>query len=264
MTASRLEALASGEASFDPENPVLLYQQGDHRVYWMGIEEETSFRCNVYLLQDGDETVLIDPGNRAFFPVLRARLERLLPAGRPRHLLLCHQDPDVAASLPDWHALDPEVRIFSSPRTEVLLPHYGVTGLHLYDIEKQPLFSLPSGAALRFIPAPFLHSPMAFATLDTASGFLFSGDLFAALDIDWQLVIRDFASHRRKLDLFHLDYMASNAAALGFVRRLKGLTVTGILPQHGSVIPPALVPEALDYLRNLQCGLDLLYPDLML
>jgi len=265
VVESRLEALAVGDLAVDSSEPVTLFasEDGGHSVHWLGIEEPTAFRCNTYLIRDGDQAILVDPGNRDFFQTVRARVERLIPAEQVTGVVICHQDPDVAASLPDWIGVNPRIRVFSSPRTEVLLPHYGVSDLLIHDIEAEPLFALPSGSNLQFLTAPFLHSPMAFATLDTASGFLFSGDIFAAVDSDWRLVIQDFDGHRAKLDLFHLDYMACNAAAVGFVRKLDGLEVNGILPQHGSLIPAALVPEAKAYLHDLQCGLDLLYPDLI-
>jgi flavorubredoxin len=64
------------------------------------------------------------------------------------------------------------------------------------------------------------------------------------------------------MDLFHIDYMASNIAARGFVRRLDGITLKGILPQHGSIFSEKDVPLALNYLKNLRCGLDIVYADL--
>jgi hypothetical protein len=56
--------------------------------------------------------------------------------------------------------------------------------------------------------------------------------------------------------------MASNAAARGFVNRLDGVPIDAILPQHGSIIGSGHVADALDYLRELECGTDVLYPDL--
>jgi flavorubredoxin len=91
---------------------------------------------------------------------------------------------------------------------------------------------------------------------------LLSGDIFAALDLDWTLTVNDFSEHIAKMDLFHMDYMASNLAARGFVRRLDGIELDGILPQHGSVIKKDHVPLALDYLENLRCGLDIIYADM--
>jgi len=259
------ELYAFANTAFDPSRPVRLFSSptGDHAVYWLGIQEESAFRCNTYLITDGDQAIVVDPGSRGWFPTVKAQVARLLPPERVSGLILCHQDPDVAASLPDWLELNPDLTVFSSPRTQVLLPYYGVSGYRFHDVEAEPLRPLPSGAALRFVPAPFLHSPMAFATLDEGSHLLFTGDIFAAIDTDWQLVVENFDQHRIKLDYFHIDYMAANAAAVGFVNRLEGIELAGLLPQHGSIIPRRFVADALDYLRDLQCGLDLLYPELM-
>ena len=71
-----------------------------------------------------------------------------------------------------------------------------------------------------------------------------------------------FEDHAAAMDLFHLDYMASNLAARGFVKRLEGVDIQAILPQHGSVIGPEHVASALEYLRTLRCGLDIVYADL--
>lgn len=74
-------------------------------------------------------------------------------------------------------------------------------------------------------------------------------------------VVESFDEHVPAMDLFHLDYMASNIAARGFVDRLRGLEIRAILPQHGSIITAKHVPRALDYLRNLRCGLDIVERD---
>ena len=62
--------------------------------------------------------------------------------------------------------------------------------------------------------------------------------------------------------MFHIDYMASNIATRGFVRRLEPYSIAAILPQHGSVNVRDFVEDALVYLRELECGTDVLYPDL--
>ena len=63
------------------------------------------------------------------------------------------------------------------------------------------------------------------------------------------------------MDLFHQEYMASNIAARGFIKRLQGRKINTIMPQHGSIITEEYVSAALDYLENLQCGTDLIYTD---
>ena len=63
------------------------------------------------------------------------------------------------------------------------------------------------------------------------------------------------------MDLFHIDYMASNKATNGYAQKIKHLPISAILPQHGSIINSNFVNDAIKYLENLQCGLDLLYND---
>ena len=55
--------------------------------------------------------------------------------------------------------------------------------------------------------------------------------------------------------------MASNKACSGFVDELENYDIKTIAPQHGSVIPEKFVNDAIEYLRELECGLDLLYPE---
>lgn len=243
----------------DMDRPTVLYGAEGHHVYWLGITDVTAFRCNAYLIRDGDEAILVDPGGKGFFPQVRQRVAQILPPDQVSGMVLCHQDPDVAASMTEWLEINPTLRVYTSPRTQVLLPHYGRADYRYYDVAEQPCYGLPSGAQLQFIEAPFLHFPGAFTTYDSGSRFLLSGDIWAALDLDWTLLVGAFEEHIPKMNLFHLDYMASNLAARGFVKRIEHLTIDAILPQHGSIIPGRWVGAALDYLRHLRCGTDILY-----
>lgn len=244
------------------EQPTPLFRSDSHAIYWLGITEVSAFRCNVYLLHDGREAILVDPGSRRFFGQIKQRVAQILPPEQVSGMVLSHQDPDVAASMVDWLDVNPAMRVFTTPRTQEQLPHYGRLEYDYYDVSAQPLLTLPSGTALRFIPAPFLHAPGAVVTYDAASRYLLSGCVWAALDLDWTLVVDSFKEHIPKMNLFHLDYMASNLATRGFVNSLDGLPIDAILPQHGSTIGSEHVAAALDYLRQIRCGTDILYADL--
>ena len=240
-------------------NPTVLFSDGRHVVYWLGITDETAFRCNTYLIRDGDEVVLVDPGNRSYFEQVKLRVAQIVAPEKVTGIILSHQDPDVGASMVDWLEVNPDLQIISTPRTHVLLPHYGKPDYPVFEVEEHGVYPLPSGGALRFIEAPFLHFPGAFVTYDTTSRYLFSGDIWAALDINWSLVVESFEEHVAAMDLFHLDYMASNVAARGFANKLVGVNIEAILPQHGSIITRKDVPAAIDYLQKLRCGLDIIY-----
>jgi flavorubredoxin len=249
-------------ANMDMGLPTTLYAANGHRIFWLGNADETAFRCNTYLIVDQHEAILIDPGSKQYFSQVKQRVAQIVPPEKVSGMVLCHQDPDVAASMTDWLDINPSMRVFTTPRTQVLLPNYGCSGYLYYDVTEKPRYLLPSGASLKFIEAPFLHFPGAFVTYHTQARYLFSGDIWAALDLDWTLTVNSFEEHIQKMDLFHLDYMASNLAARGFVRRIENLAIDAILPQHGSILGPQHVADALNYLRNLRCGTDIIYADM--
>jgi flavorubredoxin len=244
------------------DKPTPLFQDNQHAVYWLGVPEDSAFRCNTYLVVDEQEAIIVDPGGHGSYEFIRNRVAQILPPEKVAALIVCHQDPDVAASMTDWLAFNPKMKVITSVRTNILLPHYGCSDYTFVNINENPIWFFPSGRQMRFIESPFLHFPGAFSTFDEVTGFLFSGDVWASIDMDWRLVVEDFNRHELKLSLFHIDYMASNIAARGFVDRLRSIEISAILPQHGSIIPRKFVPRALEYLRDLKCGLDLIYPDL--
>jgi flavorubredoxin len=246
----------------DGAHPTELFKTSQHTVYWLGIDEDTSFRSNVYLIVDGKEALIVDPGCRRAFWDVKRRVAQILPPERLTGMILCHQDPDVCASMVDWLEIQPEMKVYTTLRTHVLLPYYGRADYAFVDVGVNPRLRLPSGKDLQFIEAPFLHFPGAFTTYDHDSRFLLSGDIWAAIGSNWSLVVENFVSHSVMMDMFHIDYMASNNAARGFVRKLQGIPIDAILPQHGSIIDSRHVEDALEYLNELECGLDLLYPDL--
>ncbi len=260
MNTSLIDTYENQEIDVETITP--LYRDDTHEIYWLGIDNETAFRCNVYLIKSGDESIIVDPGSRSFFQEVYERASQITDLKNITALILCHQDPDVAASMVDWLDFNPDIMIISSARTNVLLPHYGKSEYNFYDISEHLQYTFQSGKVLRFIEAPFLHFPGAFATYDESSSFLFSGDIWAALDTNWNLTVHNFQEHTMNMDLFHIDYMASNIAARGFVESLDGFEISAILPQHGSIIPSKFVDDALDYLENLKCGLDIIYPHL--
>lgn len=242
------------------DKPTLLFQDDHHAVYWLGVPINSAFRCNTYMITDGQEAIIVDPGGRPSFPFIKNRVSQVLPPEKVTALILSHQDPDVAASMTDWLDFLPAVKMYASVRTNLLLPHYGSSEYTFVNINENPVFTFLSGRHLKFIESPFMHFPGAHVTYDEASGFLFSGDIWASIDVEWRLVVEDFDLHQFKLDLFHIDYMASNIASRGFAERIHLLKLNALMPQHGSIIPKKYVPKALEYLQNLKCGLDLIYP----
>lgn len=48
------------------DKPTPLYQDDQHTVYWLGAPEPAAFRCNTYLIVDGQEAILVDPAPARF------------------------------------------------------------------------------------------------------------------------------------------------------------------------------------------------------
>lgn len=93
-----------------------------------------------------------------------------------------------------------------------------------------------------------------------ASGYLFSSDIGAAIENDWKLIVDDWERHWKAMVPFHIFYMASNRALRGFIDKIEPFPISAILPQHGSILPGPMVRPALKALKELPCGIDLLYP----
>jgi len=259
-----LNDLLKKQDKLDYTSPILLFEQGDHRIYWLGMNLPDAFRTNIYLVEDGDEAVIIDPGSKTFFETIKERLKNIGCLDKVVGAVFCHQDPDVAGSISDWVNFLPGFKVMASSRTNILLPHYGISDYVYYSTEKKNNYSFrfKSGRRLQFIEAPFLHFPGAIATYDPVSRFLFSGDIWAAIDYQFEFIVKNFEGHIPKLNLFHLDYMSSSIATQGFAGKLYDYDIDAILPQHGSIISKQDVEEAIEYLEKLYCGLDLIYPDL--
>ncbi|MBI3756269.1 MAG: hypothetical protein HY265_08930 [Deltaproteobacteria bacterium] len=62
------------------DSPVFLFDENNrHRIFWVGSVENSLFRCNSYLLQDGAQNYLIDPGGLIIhFPQVMERIKAII------------------------------------------------------------------------------------------------------------------------------------------------------------------------------------------
>lgn len=227
-------------------------------IFWVGFyDKEASLHCNPFLLVDGEEAVLLDPGSIPHFPIIMRKIIETVPVGRISHIVASHQDPDVCGNLPVVEdVIDrSDLKILTHSRTQRLIRHYGLTSEILAVDEMDYEIELRSGRVLEFIPTPYLHAPGAIATYDRATKSLFSSDLFGAVSKEWSLFAdKGFPG---SMALFHQEYMPGNAQLRACMEHLETYDIDRILPQHGSVIEGDQVAEALDFLKLLRCGNDL-------
>ncbi len=261
-------------AKLNSEEPILLFEQGDHKVYWVGAHTGgDEIECNSYLILDGTEGYLLEPGGFDRFGPVFKKVCQLTSPGSISHLFFSHQDPDICASFPSWIKWNEKIKLVISTLWLRFMLHYESKDFsgknYVLNFLKVPdegaSVSLQSGGRLECISAPYLHSPGNILVFDTVSGFLFSGDIGAAMykDRRFRLVIDDWNTHTQAMKGFHQRYMACNRAVAGMIKQLKGRSINAILPQHGCVFRGEEASRFLQWLAALPVGADFLYPDVV-
>jgi methyl-accepting chemotaxis protein/flavorubredoxin len=224
-------------------------------IYWVGVDTQDAFRCNPYLIVDGDEAVLIDPGGLLSAEGVIARVSEVINTQKIRYIIAHHQDPDVISAVNALRKLvDPNCVVVCHSRMSVLIKHFGA-GFPFLEVDKSHWqLSFGRGRKLTFAHTPYLHSPGAIVTYDSRSQTVFTSDLFGGITEKWKLEAGP--NYLEQIMAFHIDYMPSvdilttgieNIKALGPIRRLA--------PQHGCIIEGADVPRLMNAVSQLQVGM---------
>jgi len=228
------------------------------RIWWVGeVLADDPFQCHVYLLEQGDQSVLFDPGSRLTFPGTLRKIEEVIPLNQVRYYVCHHPDPDIAAAMPLIDELIDrgDAVLVTHSRAQALLKHYGLR-MPFWLVDEHG-WRLPlDNREIQFLFTPYAHFPGAFCTFDPQSGVLFSSDLFGGMTTQPTLVARD-ESHFEGIRIFHEHYMPSRDILGYALSQIDRFPVQAIAPQHGSIIPPRLVPFMVEKLRHLECGIYL-------
>lgn len=242
------------DASY-PEMPIKIAE----KTWWVGHRlPDDTFQCHVYLIENGDQSVLIDPGSVLTFKNTLAKIEEIIPFKNIRYFLCQHQDPDITGSLPiiDKLVNRKDALIVSHSRAITLLKHYGLK-LPFICVEENDWRLDLGGRELEFIFTPYLHFPGAFCTFDRKTGIMFSSDLFGGFTKKWRLFAKD-ESYFEEMRAFHEHYMPSLDILLHALKKIEEYPIDLIAPQHGSIIPKRLITSIINKLKNLDCGLYLM------
>jgi len=248
------------DPNLDPGRDHILYKDDEHMVIYLGTQEGLEdVDVNSYLIVSKGKGILIDPGGYKIFTKVLANVSKYIDPKDIEYIYMCHQDPDVAGSIPLWREIS-NAKIIIHWLWVRFLPHFGFENIRGYAHELQDEGeTLNFGATtLEFIPAHFLHSPGHFTVYDRRSKFLFSGDIGIAFPDERYLVVENMERHIQYMRPLHERLMASNKALRLWVNKVRGLDIEAILPQHGAIIPRRFVPRFLDWLENLKVGVDLM------
>jgi len=196
-----------------------LYDTDEHRFVLLNESEpgeEDGVRSNQYLVQHGDEGVLLDPGGFGVMPRVLTEMLRYLPPDRIKAIVLSHQDPDIVGGIATWLEMT-SAPVYISHIWTRFVPHYGIEEMHRFEPvpDRGMRLTISPGFDLELVPAHFLHSEGQINVYDPVSKVLFTGDIGAAMmpsDND-EPYVDDFEAHLPNIIGFHRRYMCGNRAA---------------------------------------------------
>ncbi len=221
-------------------------------VYWVGdINQKGSLHCNPYLIVDGDEAVLIDPGSILDFEQVYKNIQSIIPIENIKYVILSHQDPDLCSSVPLFEKNGGKFKVVTHWKTQSIVTFYGINSQYYIVDENDYKLTLNSGRELKIILTPYLHFAGSIATYDLQSKILFSSDLFGAVSEEWSLYAKE--DYLDKMEVFHEHYMPSNEILRPVMQIFLNMEISMIAPQHGSIIAHD-VKKYIRALQDLECG----------
>lgn len=222
-------------------------------IYWVGGGGlEGNLRCNPYLLIDGDEAVLFDPGSVLDFSAVYANIRSLIDPAKIKYVVLHHQDPDLCSSVPLLEKAGLSFTIVTHWRSRMIIDYYGVDSSYYIVNEHDLRLELSSGRLIRFIQTPYLHFPGAIMSYDSFTKTMLTSDLFGAFPGEDNGLYAG-PGYLESMKMFHEHYMPSNDILRPVMEVLLRMDIDILAPQHGRVIKEN-IKEHIIALRDLDCG----------
>jgi flavorubredoxin len=138
-------------------------------------------------------------------------------------------------------------------RASLFIPYYGVK-TEVTAVDDGDMIEIGGeGRELTFITSPYLHFPGAMVTYDAKDKVLFSSDIFAGFSLDWSLYANEY--YLEAMKVFSQPYLPDTRHVKNFLRKIEGLEIDMVCPQHGSILQGEIIQKAIDTLRNLEVGI---------
>lgn len=236
-----------------------IFRDGSH--YWAAIARDPDkpnylIDTNEYLIGDGHECLMTDPGGMEIFPAVFTAICEMEDPQKVRQLFASHQDPDIVSSLALWLAFNPGIKCHLSWLWGSFVPHFGGTDENLVNIPDEGIEIQCGRLTLQAVPAHYLHSSGNFHLYDPKARMLFSGDIGAALlpGHASDLFVKDFGKHIQYIEGFHRRWMGSREAVLDWCERASKMQIDMLCPQHGAIYQGADVMRFINWLAELPVG----------
>ena len=227
------------------------------KVWWVGyVIPDDPFQCHVYLIENGKDSIIIDPGSKITWKVTRKKILKIMPLENIKYIICHHQDPDITAAVEDLLSeIGTQNRfVVTHWRTAVLLKHYN-WGIDFYKIEKHNWKLKAKDIELEFIFTPYMHFAGAFCTYYKKDKILFSSDIFGAFTDSFKLFAEDKEEYFKQIKPFFMHYMPSKEVVNYGLSNIEKKDIDLIAPQHGSIIKKELIPYIIKGLKELDVGL---------
>ena len=245
--------------------PIELYRDSRHicLMFTDLVEEDgQAVQANQFLIVDNGTGAIIDPGGNLAFNELFLGMTRHFSPQKLSYLIASHADPDIIASLDRWMT-STQAKLVISKLWARFAPHFckiGKTDDRIIGVSDE-------GGRLRFgktelwlLAAHFMHSEGNFQFYDPISKILFTGDLGVSMLTGEasKHFVTDLSVMPAGMEAFHKRYMVSNKILKLWVRMVRDLEISMIVPQHGAPIKGKAIGQLLDWLDGLACGIDLM------
>ncbi len=229
-------------------------------IFHLGVQDKQHTFNNVpYLIVDGEDAVFIDPGSakKEFYEVILTKARKVIDLKKIHHMIVQHQDPDLCAALPLFESLvAADCEIMAPLEAQILVQHYNLQH-PITPLDDDDSLTFGNGRTLRFCMTPYCHFVGTMVTYDAQTKTVFSSDAFGGFTPD-NLLCADTENYPVQLEIFLGEYLGSKRALEYAIKRLELLAdesgIDLICPQHGCVIPKALIPVFLQAGKDLQVG----------
>lgn len=217
-------------------------------------------QANQFLVIDGTQGAIIDPGGNVAYNELLLTISRFFPPNKLTEILASHADPDIIASLDRWMT-STQATLYISKLWERFAPHFckpGKTAGRIVGIP-DPGMRIPLGRSeIVALPAHFMHAEGNFQFWDPVSRILFSGDLGVSLgtSADAAKPISKLSTAIPRMEGFHRRYMVTQKVLQMWANMVRQLPIQMIVPQHGAPMVGDAVGEFIDWIATLKCGVD--------
>ncbi len=228
-------------------------------VFHLGVKDSQNSWANIpYLVVDGDEAVLIDPGSAKpdFFACTLRKVHAVVDPRKIRHMIVQHQDPDLCAALPLFETVvSPEAEIHCPLEAALLVQHYGLKS-KLRSVDDGDTLTFGGGRTLTFAMTPYAHFIGSMVTYDSTTKTVFSSDAFGGFTVSDDIYATE--NYPDQLGIFLGQYLGSKRALEYALKRLEqiaaGPGIDLICPQHGCVIAKEAIPTYMAAAHALEVG----------